>query len=140
MSLKNTYKYRFNKTIKDLNKLNDVHETEIKQVKDYYKSELKNILNKISSDLNIPMSTLIKYNKLLDSDITNVLNTSVDNTNVQCNGTNSVKNPDILIKTNINDQIYYVNKTTSIIYKISSDNITSQIGIIDSNGNFLLDF
>ena len=139
MALKNTYAYRYNKTIKDFNKLNMVHENEIKHVKDHYKSELKNILNKISTDLNIPMTNLTKYNKLLDHDISNISNINAD---IQITHTQPLKKPDVLIKTSINDQIYYVNNVTSIIYKtsiIGKENISTQVGIIDSNGNFLLD-
>ena len=138
MSSKNTYKYRYAKTIKDFNKLNLVHESEIKQVKDHYKTELKNIINKISIDLNIPLSSLTKYNKLLDNDISSIIiNTDID---IETDKPNiNIKNPDILIKTIINDQIYYINKATSIIYKTTSDNISTQVGRIDLHGNFLLD-
>lgn len=134
MSNKNTYNNQHNKIIKNISKLQQLHDDEISTLQMNQENLISKILQNISNDFDIPLKKLSKYQITDLVDDKSVNDKSVNDNNEE------IDKPElsVLVKIKIKGKTYYVDKKKLIVYKIMKNKKVDQVGIIDSDGNYIL--
>ena len=130
---KNTYNNQYDKLLKNASKLQQFHVNEIKTLLENQEKMVSDILQKISKDFNIPMSKLLKYSIKKSKKILIDEDESSDEEE-----TNDKEEMSVLVKITINGKSYYADKEKCIIYKTMKNKKVKEVGVIDQNGEYVL--